>query len=405
MKKITLFSIVFLSIVGTANAQKSKLLGSWLMIKVEVNGETEYPYQVTEFTKDGKMLMMGREFATWSYNKKKHAIVMKSDFEKEFNGEGKVLKLTKKEFVLEKDGMKAFYKRFDKAKIYEDNTASGLIGTWRLTNETDPDVVQILVIKSAEEFLFVEKRFNTQSKREGEWIFNKNEKNVIFVGYLEHLKGLNKILTLSSDELSLENKGKIYSFKKEENQDVKIERLTFIDKDFYDETGDYKYYDDEQKLPWQDPYQMMDELSKVKQLVYKYSILIGGTESFETKTLTADVKASLNEETLNIDNIFDGYDRYNLPDDYQLPSNKWDQFSSKLYPYKDATFRVIGTEEVTVPAGTFTCVVVELLGSFDEKVKLWLVTNKPGIIAKVIKDNPESFGSYRICELQEIKTF
>lgn len=404
MKKIILLSIVLIGFSGITNAQKSKLIGRWLVTKVEVGYEIQNPYQIMDYNEDGKMITMGLEVGTWSYNKKNKSIEMKSEFDKDFNGEGKILKLTDKEMVILKDGMKAFYEKIDRSQIIEENSVSGLIGTWKLTNKANPDIVQILSFKSPYDFSFVEKTDYSQSNSKGTWIFNKSEKTVILIGFLEYLKGLNKVINISSDEISLENNGTIYSLKKEETQDIKMERLTFSEKEFYDENGDYRYYNDEQKLPWKDPSKMMIYLADVKQLVYSYSSLITGTNSFETKTLTSDVNANIEEGVLSIDNIFNGYDRYNIPDDTAMQTNNYDQYNS-LFPLSDDTYRVVGKEEITVAAGTFNCTVVEATGRFDEVIKLWMITNNLGILARVIKDNPdEGYGYYHIYELQEIKT-
>ncbi|MBD0778058.1 hypothetical protein HPE56_09655 [Maribacter sp. ANRC-HE7] len=47
--------------VTAAYSQKEKIVGSWLVTKVEVNGEIENPYMMAENTEDGKMVMMGME--------------------------------------------------------------------------------------------------------------------------------------------------------------------------------------------------------------------------------------------------------------------------------------------------------------------------------------------------------
>lgn len=65
-----------------STAQKSDLVGSWLMTKAEVAGEIQTPYFVTEFNVDGKMLVMGMDIGTWEYNKNNNSIAMKSEFDK-----------------------------------------------------------------------------------------------------------------------------------------------------------------------------------------------------------------------------------------------------------------------------------------------------------------------------------
>jgi hypothetical protein len=58
---------------------------------------------------------------------------------------------------------------------------------------------------------------------------------------------------------------------------------------------------------------------------------------------------------------------------------------------------------VIVPAGTFQCTVVEAFGSFGTLFKVYMIKDKPGIIAKLISDDPDEFGQYAIYQLKEIK--
>jgi hypothetical protein len=204
-----------------------------------------------------------------------------------------------------------------------------------------------------------------ESTSKGMWIAKENTLNLI--GILENISGLSTLIKVAKKEIVFKNEEKIYTFKKVIQNATNIERLTFTSADFYDENGDYKYYDDEQKLPWQDTSQMIEHLSNVKQLVYQFSTLIDNTKSFDTKTLTADVLANETEQTLSIDYIFNGYDRYNLPDDTALQPNKYDGYS-KLFPFEDNSFRIVGEKQTTTAAGTFTCTVLEVAGSFDEKI-------------------------------------
>ncbi|SNR53193.1 hypothetical protein [Lutibacter flavus] len=396
---ILLFALVFTSF---CYSQKEKLVGNWLFTKVEVGTEVQKPYQIFDYNQNGKFSVMGIEVGTWEYSKKNHSIITDSEFDKDFNGEAKILKLSEKELIVLKDGAKAFYQKINKNQITEANAASGLLGTWKLVNNNS-DLVQILSFKSPDKFILVEKDKYSQSTSKGTWIFNKNEKTVILIGFsLEHLKGLNKVINSSGDKISLENNNISYAFKKEVNQAVKIEHLSFSEEDFYNEDGDYNYYDDEQKLPWKDFYKMMENLSVVNQLVYNYSVLIENTETFENKTLIANVVVKEEEGTLSIDNIFNGYDSYNLPEDTALPPNNYDEYN-KLYPIEGDTFRIVGEEEITTQAGTFNCTIIEAIGDFDEKIKIWMITNKPGILAKIIKEKIGNFGHYFSYELQEIK--
>lgn len=395
--------LVFLLTVSTiTNAQREKIIGNWLITKIEVNGKIENNYAITQFKDDGKMLIMGIEIGTWDYQKSNNAIVLISDFDKDFNGENKILKLSNTELVVLKDEIKIFYKKIDFNQIIAQNANSGLIGTWKLINNNSGSV-QILDFKASDEFVLINKDNSLQSTSKGTWIFNEKDKTVILIGFsLEYLKGLNKVTDITTDKISLKNNNIIYSFRKEENQASKIQKLTFSEEEFYDETGDYKYYDDEQKLPWNDWSGMKTELLNVKQLVYNFATLINGTTAFKNKILTANVNANVEEEVFSIDNVFIGFDSYNVPEDTEFYAHKFDSYS-KLYPLDESTFRVKGQETITTPAGTFNCTIVEAING-DTRKKLWMINDKIGVYAKIIEEDPdENFGHYYIYELKEIK--
>ena len=402
MKKIYVIIITLLLVVGQSNAQKKELIGHWLATQVETQGEIENPYLLFNYTKDGKMMLMGMEIAKWQYNKKTNKIVMTSEFDKDFNGNAKILILTKNKLIVEKDDTKVTYQKLDLEKVAMANKNSGLVGSWRLNNEENPDIVHILTFNSPNDFVLITKDYGSQSKSKGTWIFNKKDKTIVLIGYsMEHFKGLNKVIHLSDNKISLENKDVTYAFTKEKDQTNKIEHLTFNQEDFFNENGDFKYYDDEEKLPWNSWSEMKPDILNVKQLVYTYSNLIPDTTSFENKRLTANVEVNMDEEGYYIDNVFIGFDSYNVPEDTEFPIILFDSYN-KLYPLENASFRIQDKETITTPAGTFNCTIVEAIKD-DVKQKLWLINNKLGIYAKIIEEDPdENFGHYHIYELQEI---
>ena len=68
-------------------------------------------------------------------------------------------------------------------------------------------------------------------------------------------------------------------------------------------------------------------------------------------------------------------------------------------------FRVVGTEDIKTDLGTFKCTVVEGLGNFDLKLKYWMINDKPGVFAKIIKSKEEGnpFDYTNVYTLKEIK--
>lgn len=404
MKKTILIIILFISIIELANAQKSKLVGSWLMVKAEVGGEVQNPYFITEFKTDGNFLVMGIEAGAWEYDKASNAIVMKSELDKDFNGEGKVIKLTDDKLELDKAGAKLFYKKVDERKIASENNESGLFGMWEFKDVPYSEATTLVTFTQPDEFTMIQKEEGRRANLNGTWIFDKQNSVLIMIGLRgeDTFNGENKIVKINAKDLKLENNGTVLKGNKKAQNTTKIEHLSFTEDEFYTEDGDYKYYDDEEKLPWRNWSEMKTGLLNIKHLVYNYSTLISGTEAFETKILTADVKAILEEEGFVIDNVFNGYDRYNLPEDAEFYVNT--KYSELLYPLEDDIFRIVGNEEITTPAGTFDCAVLEGVNDSGALKKLWMITDKIGVYAKIIEEDPdETWGYYKVYELQAIK--
>ncbi len=74
-----------------------------------------------------------------------------------------------------------------------------------------------------------------------------------------------------------------------------------------------------------------------------------------------------------------------------------------MYPEEDNSCRIVGSEQIATPAGTFDCVVVEVAIDYETRKKLWMIKDKPGIYAKIIDDKEGTWGHYNMFELQEIK--
>lgn len=405
MKKTTSLLIVLFTLACFVNAQQSKLVGSWLMTKAIVDGKIEQPYFITEFKDDGKFIVMGIDFGTWEYNSKKNSIILNSELDKDWNGERKIETVNEKELVITKNDTKLFYKKVDMVEVTEANKNSGLMGIWEFKDVPYSEVLTLLTFSEPDEFKIIQKELGSTSNLSGTWIFDKENSMLIMIGLRgeDTFKGENKIIKLDEKNLELENNSKIYKGQRKEQNTTKIERLLFQESDFYNADGNYKYYEDERKLPWFNWDDIKNNLLDVKQLVYKYSKLINGTEVFEDKILRADVKAKLEDEGFTIDNIFVGYDRYNLPEETEFQDNE--EFSKSLYPLTDDVFRVVGNEKITTAAGTFNCAVVEVVINTDVLKKLWVITDNRGlgIYAKIIEDDPDkTFGHYVVYELQKI---
>ncbi len=293
-----------------------------------------------------------------------------------------------------------------------------IIGRWQLSKVvTDDKVYENLSAVYIFEKKGVLKAAQSEESEEiesGKWEFNKKKHWIIMSSHLsdKDFNGTATVIKLSKTELVYKKDNATLYFNRIPNlkevshkESIKtknsIYRLKFTEEEFYDNNGEYKYYDDESKLPWKDTDKMLMSLVNVKQLVYKCSTLEEDAISFKEEILRADVKSNPADLVLSIDNVFNGFDRYNLPEDAEFPSNT--EYTKALYPEEDKDFRVVGTEQITIEAGTFDCTVVEFIGHSEIRKKLWMINDKPGIYAKVIVDKAGMFGMYLIYELQEIK--
>ena len=490
-------------------AQESKIIGNWKLAQVEAKGKTETEINLVFIFAEKGVFKLAEDAnsrimvaGTWKYNRKEKTIVMKSDLDKDFNGNAVVIKVNDKELVFKKEGATwAFNKLtklntpakvamekpillFESEDFYQsengfDEKAESKKLPWKI-----PAIVNYL--KDKNEVLFqytvfpdsreaesweVSTKFNYNkvnqtldardySYAQNDYIdmteqaipvdyFKENKEDFRFYPEeeLDYYKVVSTNETLKTalgdfectvvegvgvfsekfqywmvnnqpgvfakivkvkDEGTPFSRTTVHIIKEEPkqnsneyNQIAKLEHLMFEEDDFFDENGEYKYNNEKNKLPFNDFHLLLGQLSDIKQLVYSYSHLNEEVNIFETKTLTADVYVKEENQRLKIDNIFNGYDRYNTTEaDVYL--GDYEGGNADLYPLDEGMYRVMGQEELTLSLGTFNCTVVEALND-NEKLKIWLMNDKPTIIAKVIKEpREESSTQYSIYELQEI---
>ena len=392
MKKIIIIYIIILS-GFTLKAQESKIIGSWLATKVDIAGEIQNPYVIKEYTKEGKMVMMGMEIGTWSYNKTTNEIEMLSDFDKDFNGNDKILTLTDKELIADKDGTKVTYLKLDFEQISKENKTSKLVGEWNLKN--DLGETQLLKIELPDTFYFTNAAVGHTTKSKGTWAYNSKEKTVLFIGRSSLLKGISTIKELSENKFVLEKNGIEIIANKQALTTPPIERLSFEYEDFPEEQIE--------NSPWQDFEALLNGLKTVKYLKYKQSKLIPNTTAFKYNTLLSKINVNSEDKRISLANL-----SISKKDTMQYSESvKGDLMNSynNFFPQEEPSpFRLVTTETITVPAGEFNCKVFE---GFDgeTKIKYWMIIDKPGVYAKIIREglNPFEELEYSIIELEEIK--
>ncbi len=90
-------------------------------------------------------------------------------------------------------------------------------------------------------------------------------------------------------------------------------------------------------------------------------------------------------------------DRNIDPKSWGASVNEYSAFSPFLIQSnkpKNYKFEIVGEQTVTVPAGTFECVIAYIKGSGNKKV--WMIKDKPGVYAKYLDD----FYEYTLLEIK-----
>lgn len=68
----------------------------------------------------------------------------------------------------------------------------------------------------------------------------------------------------------------------------------------------------------------------------------------------------------------------------EVATTPWTEFSP-FFAVEQPQTKLIGRADLTVPAGTFDTVEIEVKGFFGDDYTFWLIADKPGVYAKVIK--------------------
>jgi hypothetical protein len=394
MKKILLL-IVLTICINSTYAQTEKLTGSWLITKVEHNDMVQEPFFIIDFKNDGKMEALEMEIGSWKYDVAGNEIIMKSDFDKNFNGSSKILKLTESELIVDKNGEKVYYLKLDYDKIYLQNEVSNLYGIWDIKN--DAGATMILKFVAPDAFIFVNNKGGSTETANGTWIFSPEENTVIIIGFTELLKGFNKIIKLTETELILENKGNTIKAEKGNLGSGSIERLTFS-YDEFEVDNNSKY-----QLPWIDFNKMIQTLEKTDYLKYKMGKLIESTNTMKYVSIVSKIEVKPEEQSIVFTNL-----EVSEGDSLQFSQNYKDemtQSNNNFFPMdKPDAFKIIAVKKLNFPAGVFECTIVEGIEG-DNKVKYWMINDKPGVYARIIRDGVSVFGDmeYSVMDLLEIK--
>lgn len=392
MKNTHILFLALLLISVSSLAKNTPIVGEWILTKVEMEGKVEELYTKVNFKDDGYAEMEGRVFGTWEYNKKSKTITIKSEMVKEFSGEWAKSSAGKSDMILNDSKSKLYFTKLDEEKIKQDNQASGLMGVWQIQVDGETAYMNF---EAPDNFTKISISEYSSSRGGGKWIYNKDDNTVIFIG-IRSLRGKSNVKNLSTTDFTIENKGIVVTGKRIEQNAANREKLGFTSDDISmsHNNEESNITLTEENSSWADMNAKFAYLKNVSKLTYQRSTLITGLNAFATETLTANVSANEEYYETTIDEIFG-----------ELSADRFEE-GNTLYPlaYADGyDYRVTGEEEVTVPAGSFTCKVIEL-ADYDKKVKLYMINNRPGVYAKIVLvGNDFDEETYEMYELAKIE--
>ncbi len=388
--------IILFAFTVTAFAQSERLTGQWMLTKAEIKGQTVTPYQIFEFKPNGKLLTMGVEVGAWSYDKKANTIILKSKMDKDFNGQGKVVKLTPDVFIMNKGGDKYYYSRVHPENIAKNNKAARLAGKWKLAGSEYPFAV--LKLDLPDNFTLIQSSQGETDTRRGTWIFVPEEQAIIFISFSHLLRGKIPLSHFTADGFTLQTSNVKLKARRITEPSIKIERLTFTEDDFPEDAEP-----DASQLPWREFEEMADFLNTVVSVQYSNGSLLPELNLLKhTDIIVSKVRVDITKPSVRFTNFtVSGKDSSQFSENFKggLTNNR-----NAFFPQEEPwPYRIAGVEKITVPAGTFTCTVIEAVDG-DKKLKYWMINDMPGIYAKIIIDETDPFGksAYTVRELEKI---
>jgi hypothetical protein len=387
MKKIIIVCL-FLSL-WTTFAQNKSVQGDWIMAKIKTKNKTNEPFLIQRFTTDGKVLLRDFEIGTWK--KRSDKLKMQSERYPVYNDDFEISFPTDNELLLKNNQTEVLLIKYDLKQMQSDSTYQNLIGTWKISGQD----TNLLHLKNDGQFTLLTIEQDMNMTTNGAWLFLPKQKIFVLQGNTDILDGKNQIVQQGNDNIEVTNHKIHYQLEKIPSNPT-IEHLSFKEDDLPENNSD------ESKLPWRDFYAMKDYLSGIKTLHYDKSDYYPEIKAFVTTEIEVIIENKdrsikfinyyyPNEEAVKLSETIKG----NLQNTY-----------NNFFPQKDLNYyRVVDTQQkISVPAGTFTCTLVEGTNGY-EKYRYWMINDKPSVFAKIIIENDGEFGNalYQKYELTEIE--
>jgi len=386
--------IVILSIVTQLNsiAGNFSINGTWLLTNVKQGKKTQDIYFILNFADNNILKIKDDPIGKWKFNASEQTVSLTSTVLKELSGNYNLSITDKDNITLSNSDISMFLIKFSQESVNRENKNSNFEGSWKILAK---DINITLILKLPDSFEIIEEEPGVTSRIKGDWIYNPKEDNLIFITQNSEYKGVYKISKKGESSFAVVHNKKKMKIEKLKQPEVAVERLQWKDDDFYTEDGEYKYESDINKYSFNNFEEINLVYENISKLVYSFYRLLDNNQSFET----TEVSAKVNNESMDTPNIEDIFKNATQQD---IETITFDEYKY-IFPVNCEVFKFAGEEQIITPAGTFNCEVIEAMGDFDEKVKIWMSPEKPGIPIKIIRDlNEEPFGHYYVYELKQI---
>lgn len=378
--------------IGAA-ADTGAISGQWLMTTAALGGNAEEVYKTVTFASGGSAAMEGRVFGTWKLVPAAQTVEISSEMIPEFAGSWNIAKNSDDELVLQSARGTLSFIEYNLDTIAQANQASHLTGVWKLDVKNDENADVYLYFKTPDMLSIHLHGEGFSGMDSGRWFFDKKEQSLFITAGENLLKGKSFLKQISPIAFLLENKGLNMTGMRLQQDAADREQLPDLDTDpAIEETGNDTAGSllSSESFPWYNREAKEDYLKQVTALEYKKSILLEDFDIFVTEDITAHLSFDENNGTLEMDEVFT-----------PLPTADYSE-DSVFYPLEEPfEYTVSGEKEVSVPAGTFNCLVIDYADDFDEsRTRLYMIKNRPGVYAKIItitKDfNEETYTKYEL---------
>lgn len=367
--------------------------GKWLITQIKTKDKTQESFAEVELKNNGTFMIMSMNFGTYEHPQGSKKFILKSDKDKDLPGDYTITKLDATKMVLKKNIQELYEITFLKinSNIEKTNEHSSLAGTWSIQGQDNLDEFAKFTLPYDFKYYSYEDGISTTVS--GMWIYDKDTKKVTVAARRNPLSGTSNVKKTTTGFVLSNLK---HSLTIKPLAPLNVEHLNYTENDLpQDPSG---------SLPakWSNFELMAEYLGTLDFVQYKIGTYLEQLQTMRYSSYRSKIKTT-QKPSVTFTNVM-------------LKNNKeGEQFSQRykgglsesynlFFPQEEFyQYRITGKESIKVPAGKFLCSVIEAIKG-DDKMKLWLIDDKPGLYAKIITETTDPFGktSYQVEELESI---